>query len=76
MTKFFLKSTTIQGILLTLSGIALRALGIEVSAETLGVLQAEIVNLFPELLELVGLGVAAWGRVNASGGITLKKGGK
>ena len=60
--------------MLTILGIILRASGVEVATETLSTAQAELINLYPELLEFLGLIWAAYGRVKATGGITLKKG--
>lgn len=74
--KFFLKSKTIQGIILAGIGSLLRGFGVEVSNESLGVAQLEIINLFPELMEFIGLVLAGYGRVKASGGIAFKGGSK
>lgn len=72
MSKFLLKSKTIQGILLAVIGSALRGVGVEISNETLGVAQLEIINLFPEMMSFIGLALAGYGRFKASGGVTFK----
>lgn len=77
MIKFFLKSKTIQGLLITLLGIVFRASGVDVTDGTLTVIQTEFVNnLYPVIMQLIGLLYAAYGRVKASGGITFKGGKK
>ena len=36
-------------------------------------MQVEVLNLFPEMMEFIGVVLASYGRVKASGPITFKK---
>ena len=72
MSKFFLKSKTIQGLILMALGGVLRSFGVEVSNESLSVAQTELISLYPEIIEFIGLIWAGYGRFKASGGVTFK----
>ena len=74
MSKFFLKSKTVQGLILMVIGIILRATGVGISDETLATAQLELMGLYPELMEFIGLVWASYGRVKATGAITLTGG--
>ena len=73
-SKFFLKSKTIWGVIVTFAPALLAAVGIDGTADWASVDSAAVglLNAFDQLNEAVGAALVVWGRWTADKALTLK----
>ena len=73
MNKFFLKSRTFQGLIITFIGMVLQVFGVETERVVVETAWQELLQIYPTIIEVVGLIYAGFGRVKSSGKIQFKK---
>ena len=71
MTKSFLASKSIWGMVMMAVGFGMNYLGYNVGSELQADLATQIADKIPELMEISGFLVGLWGRITATKSLTL-----
>lgn len=71
MTKSFLASKSIWGMVMMAVGFGMNYLGYNVGTDLQASLATEIADKIPELFEIGGFLVGLWGRITATKSLTL-----